>query len=163
MAVVMGATYPDLFAAVGVHSGLAYRAANDVVTAFAAMRGDVIATRAILRSSAMSEAFPLLRTIVFHGSADKTVHPKNAYPIISETAARADVRADLDEQGWAGGRAYLRKAFVGLDGHAAVEYWLVQDAGHSWCGGDPNGSFTERLGPNASAEMVRFFLASALT
>ena len=86
MAVVMGATYPDLYSAVGVHSGLAYRAANDVVTAFAAMRGDLSATQATSRSRVTSES-PLLRTIVFHGSADRTVHPRNADRIISAAAA----------------------------------------------------------------------------
>ena len=158
MAAVMGATYPDLYSAVGVHSGLAHRAANDVVTAFAAMRGDLSANQAISRSRATSES-PLLRTIVFHGSADRTVHPRNGDVIISATAA-FDAGPVVEDRGSAHGRSYVRTTFAGSGEKPAVEHWLIQDSGHAWCGGDPNGSFADGLGPNASAEMVRFFLAS---
>ena len=158
MAVVMGATYPDLYSAVGVHSGLAYRSANDVVTAFAAMRGDLRSTQVTSKSG---PPFEVPRTIVFHGSGDRTVHPINADQIIAAATARCDAVRSIEDVGSARGRTYIRTTFSGSDGETAAEHWLIQNSGHAWCGGDANGSFTDRLGPKASAEMVRFFLSSA--
>jgi len=160
MAVVMGATYPDLYSAIGVHSGLPYKAANDVVTAFAAMRGDLDAAVAISIGRAELDAGLSVRTIVFHGSADRTVDPANADRIIAAAAARHNARSSSKERGSEKGRTYIRVTFAGSDGCPAVEYWRVQDSGHAWSGGGPGGSFTDRQGPNASAEMVRFFLSS---
>lgn len=152
MAAVMGVTYPDLFAAIGVHSGLAYGSANDVMSAFSAMRGSPnVSPRARPRAAGGRP-----RTIVFQGSADQTVHPSNAERI----AAAADLRgAGIRESGSAGGRAYTRTVLTGADAIPAVEVWLIDGAGHAWSGGHPGGSYTDPQGPDASAEMVRFFLA----
>ena len=83
MAAVMGATYPDLYAAVGVHSGLPYKSAADVPSAFAAMRGDA-GPRGLRSPKSRSGANdgPRIRTIVFQGDADNIVHPSNAANIV---------------------------------------------------------------------------------
>lgn len=158
MAAVMGETYPDLYAGVGIHSGLAYGSANDAMTAFAAMRGNP-ALAAKSRPRAATKAEPRVRTIVFQGGADHVVHPSNADRIVA--AASADVvsgGARTDGSRSAGGRTYTRTVIASPDGGAAVEYWLVDGAGHAWSGGCPSGSYTDPDGPDASAEMVRFFL-----
>ena len=158
MAVVMGETYPDLYAAIGTHSGLPYRSANDVMSAFAAMRGEAgMPSLGNLRSRRAGE--PLVRTIVFQGSADPTVNPANANRIL-DTAGRRLGAAKREVGRVPSGRSYTRSVFPGLNGASAAEIWIVDGAGHAWSGGQPGGSYTDPEGPDASAEMVRFFLAS---
>ena len=151
MAAVLAATYPDVFAAAGVHSGLAHRSASDVLSAFAAMRGDG-ASGAGPATAGEGRA----RLIVFHGGADATVHPANA----GRVAAAAGYPAPpAIERGTAGGRRFARGVSAGSDGRPAFETWMVEGAGHAWSGGNPRGSYADAAGPDASAEMARFFLA----
>ncbi|MGX1305986.1 poly(hydroxyalkanoate) depolymerase family esterase [Amorphus suaedae] len=155
MAVVMGQTYPDLFAAVGAHSGLPYRAANDVISAFAAMRGQA-ADRGRSPTETGNFRDPT-RTIVFHGSADSTVHPSNGEMIAA--AVREAGEPSTSHGRSPGGRAYRRSVATGAGGVPVLEHWIVEGAGHAWAGGSAAGSFTDPKGPDASREMMRFFLA----
>lgn len=143
MAVVMGETYPKLFWAVGVHSGLPYQSASDVVSAFAAMRGD----------SSTTNAIPKLRTIVFHGDADGTVAPSNGASIVNGVAFSAADAEQVNGQ-------YTRRVARDSRGRPLFEHWLLHGGGHAWSGGNSTGSYTDSNGPNASAEMIRFFFAS---
>jgi poly(hydroxyalkanoate) depolymerase family esterase len=164
MAAIMGAMYPDLYAAVGIHSGLAHGAARDLESALTAMRqggpdpagpGDL-------------NAVGSLPTIVFHGDCDRTVHPRNGEQVL----AQALPRPAGDAQGSAnaaeslvsasrgqvpGGHAYTRSVYRDAGGHVVGERWVVHGAGHAWSGGSPAGSFTDPRGPDASKEMLRFF------
>ena len=153
MAVVMGAAYPELFAAVGVHSGLPYAAAGDLQSALAAMRG--VAKR---KPKPPRPAEGRVRTIVFHGARDKTVDPSNAEAILAD--ARRDLSGARDERrdGVAGGRAYVRTIVSDARGVAHAEAWVVEGLGHAWSGGSRDGSFADDRGPDASGEMLRFFL-----
>ncbi len=145
MAVVMGETYPELYSGVGVHSGLPYKSASDVVSAFAAMRGELQIT-AKLGS---------MRTIVFHGDADTTVVPLNASAIINgKSFSSEQTHRGVSNSG----RRYTRQVFEDKKGTLVAESWLIQGVGHAWAGGNPRGSFTDEAGPNASKEMLRFFL-----
>ena len=147
MAAVLGATWPDLFAAVGVHSGLAHGSASDVVSAFAAMRGEAAPPREDTSPASAD-------VIVFHGSADRTVHPSNAARVAG-TAGRPAHRSSGVAPG---GRRYERLVTEPSGTGPRVECWMVEGAGHAWSGGRPEGSYTDATGPDASAEMVRFFL-----
>jgi poly(hydroxyalkanoate) depolymerase family esterase len=153
MAVVMGATYPDLYAAVGVHSGLPYRSAADLPSAFAAMRGDAKRGPSA-NSRGTSEEGPRVRTIIFHGDADNIVHPSNATSMVdaeraSESIEHAKARHPT--------RAHTRRMTRDRNGAVVVEHWLVHGSGHAWSGGSPDGSYTDPHGPDASREMLRFF------
>jgi poly(hydroxyalkanoate) depolymerase family esterase len=157
MAAIMGETYPELYEAIGVHSGLAYASANDVMSAFTVMRGQMgIELPPSRHGAAGTEANP--RMIVFHGSADTTVHPSNAERII--TSQRESLgKSSRSEHGPSGDiRAYTRLVSERDDGTPEVECWMIQGAQHAWSGGHPGGSYTDPRGPNASAAMVRFFL-----
>jgi poly(hydroxyalkanoate) depolymerase family esterase len=160
MAAIMGETYPELYGAIGVHSGLAYGSANDVMSAFTAMRGQVGIDQApSSNGSGEPEAGP--RMIVFHGSADTTVHPSNAGRIIA-THGRTRGRTSRSEHGPSGEtRAYSRLVAEGDDGTHEMECWMIDGAQHAWAGGHPSGSYTDPRGPNASKAMVGFFLNGA--
>lgn len=151
MAVVLGRTYPEVFAAVGVHSGLPYRAAHDVGSAFAAMKGSAART---------TTADTLVPTIVFHGDRDHTVSVANGAAVIAQIGhAGVAVTKTTQETGTAaGGRSFTRTDYSDASGQVVVEDWRVHGGGHAWMGGSANGSYTDPQGPDASAEMLRFFL-----
>lgn len=156
MAAVMGATYPDLYAAVGVHSGLPYRSATDLPSAFAAMRGDAGPRgRRSRKSRGAADDSPRIRTIVFHGDADNIVHPSNAANMVEmERAVESLERAEARH---AAIRAHTRTVTRDKTGAVVVEQWLVHGSGHAWSGGSPDGTYTDPHGPDASQEMLRFF------
>lgn len=155
MALVMAETHPELYAAAGVHSGLAYRAAHDAPSALAAMRGQGDPLDVTPRPGAKARP----RVIVFHGSADPTVHPSNAERIVAASRA-SDPGTPLRTMpsGGDGSRAHTRAVVDGPDGRPALELWQIDGLGHAWSGGRSGGSFADPHGPDASAEMVRFFL-----
>jgi len=166
MAVILGKTYPDMFAAVGVHSGLPYGAAHDLPAALAAMHrpgtGDPRGQR-LESAQAWRNSVP---TIIFHGDRDTIVHPINGEQVATETAA-VDADESLRESPagvasrageTAGGYAYTCTTFKDDNERIVVEHWLVHGAAHAWFGGDPRGSYTDIQGPDASREMLRFFL-----
>ncbi len=148
---VMGHAYPDLFAAIGVHSGLAGGAAHDMPSAFAAMRQGAGGRRGSL----------VVPTIVFHGDRDPTVHPRNGDAVVAQSTAATVTRARTEDGQVPGGRGYVRTVHVGADDRTIAEHWLVRGGAHAWSGGSAGGSYTDPQGPDASAEMVRFFLEVA--
>lgn len=148
MAAILGQTYPELIAAVGVHSGLAAGAAHDLPSALAAMKQGGAES-----PTSQASGMP---TIVIHGDADSTVHPANAARIVAASAG-AQAQVEVQMLADAGGRACTRELHRWPDGRVVAEYWLVHGAGHAWSGGSRDGSFTDPLGPNASALMWGFF------
>lgn len=159
MAVILGATYPDVFAAVGSHSGLPYRAAHDVPSAFAAMGGHDVASAPIHDVPARKSA-TLTPLIVFQGDRDTTVVPSNADTLVRQAIGGAATPApEKHVSGGEGtGRVYTRSTYTTTAGDVLVEFWRIHGAGHAWSGGSVNGTYTDPQGPDASAEMVRFFL-----
>jgi poly(hydroxyalkanoate) depolymerase family esterase len=157
-AAIMGSTYPDLYAAVGVHSGLARGAASDIPSAFAAMRrGRSPVVREHGRSGG---AVP---TIVFHGDCDTTVNPVNGDQVIAQSKAAADLRTTVSRGEAPGGISYTRTVQSDESGRPILEQWVLHGAGHAWSGGSSAGSYTEPRGPDASREMMRFFLQRPTT
>jgi len=160
-AAIMGATYPDIYAAVGVHSGLACGAAIDLPSAFSAMRqGTSVVTNRSPRSFGFHGRDRLVPTIVFHGGKDLTVHPRNGNHVIeqSRSTRRRELRCVAQRGHVPGGHTYSRTSHFDESGRAMLEMWVVHGAGHAWSGGSPAGSYTDPRGPDASREMVRFFL-----
>ncbi|KQY86894.1 poly(hydroxyalkanoate) depolymerase family esterase [Pelomonas aquatica] len=151
MAAILATTHPDVFAAAGVHSGLAAGAARDLPGALAAMQGQGGGAPA-------GKAKSGVRLIVFHGDADATVHPRNADQVAAGHGADA-ISVDEQPSVTSGGRSCTRRLHKDAQGRVVTEQWLVHGAGHAWSGGDPAGSYADARGPDASAEMLRFFLA----
>ncbi|WP_426956138.1 extracellular catalytic domain type 1 short-chain-length polyhydroxyalkanoate depolymerase [Muricoccus radiodurans] len=149
-AAVMGAAFPDLYAGIGVHSGLACGAARDVPSAFAAMRNGGTAPSA--RTSGR-----ILRTIVFHADADATVHPVNGDQVVAQ-AGPSGLRLTERRGQVPGGRAFTRREHRDGEGRVMLEQWVIHGGGHAWSGGSADGSYTDPTGPDASRAMVRFFL-----
>ena len=153
MAAAMGATYPDLYAAVGIHSGLPHRSAADLPSAFAAMRGDTRRQgRQLRKSHGAGDDSPRIRTIVFHGDADNIVNPSNAANMVEARAGES-----IEKARHAAIRGHTRTVTRDKTGAVIVEQWLVHGSGHAWSGGSPDGTYTDPHGPDASREMLRFF------
>lgn len=170
MAVVLGETYPELFAGVGAHSGLPYGSAHDIPSAMAAMKGgrgampgpERVPEGAGGTRRKTVQAVPL---IVFHGDRDHTVQHRNGERIVRQAQeahaveAGGGLRVSTRAGVASGGRRFSRTVHTDSLGQARIESWTVHGAGHAWSGGHASGSYTDGAGPDASAEMVRFFLA----
>jgi poly(3-hydroxybutyrate) depolymerase len=151
MAAIMAATYPDLYAAVGVHSGLAPGNAHDLPSALQAMQGRGL-------GSGHGAAVHTIPLILFQGDQDTTVHPRNAEEFIRQWAGAPDHPPVAATQGQvAGGRGYSCAVYQNPSGQPFVEWWTIHGAKHAWSGGSRHGSFTDPAGPDASRELLRFF------
>lgn len=182
MAVIMGTLYPDLYAAVGVHSGLPYACAYDLPSALAAMKGGAATGLGASNGSAAGaisrpNAIPI---IVFHGDRDTTVHPRNGEKVVEQSVRRSAFEEACDRHaGLAAtampikhetsvrhgklpnGHAYTQTMHQNAEGRVVAEHWLIHGGAHAWSGGSKRGSYTDANGPNASQEMLRFFYAQA--
>jgi poly(hydroxyalkanoate) depolymerase family esterase len=157
-AAIMGATYDDLYAAVGVHSGLACGAAIDLPSAFVAMRqGGASDGRVTLNGR------PPVPTIVFHGDRDVTVHPINGEHVLEQSMKTTSTQKKVHRGRVFGGHAYTRTIHTDASGRGFFEHWSIHGAGHAWSGGSPAGSYTDPQGPDATREMLRFFFEHWLT
>jgi len=154
MAAILGATYPDLYAAIGVHSGLAPGSAHDMSSAFTAMRQGNHG--AASREEARGRTVP---TIIFHGDHDSTVHPRNGDNLLSRLTVGGDpsFKVSSRQGNVPGGHAFTTTSYKDLGGRSMVERWSIHGLGHAWSGGSYPGSYTDPKGPDASAEIVRFF------
>jgi poly(hydroxyalkanoate) depolymerase family esterase len=146
MAAIMIRTYPELYAAAGVHSGLPYGAARDLPSALAAMKGGKRTARPV-------DPAPQRPLIVFHGDADATVSPRNASELMQGFSKVSKA------PGAAGGSRACTVERMTAPGGVEGELWMIHGAAHAWAGGSRQGSYTDPSGPDASAEMLRFFLA----
>jgi poly(3-hydroxybutyrate) depolymerase len=169
---IMGATYPDLYAAIGVHSGLQYKAADNGTEALIVQKGggpDPDRQGRLAFLSARGEA-RILPTIVFHGEEDAVVDVVNAHQTLSQWAQTNDYAhdgsdndsitdepADAFREETSEGYDYVRHLYEHPEGGVIMEKWIVEELGHDWSGGDPEGSYADPEGPDASEEMLRFF------
>jgi poly(hydroxyalkanoate) depolymerase family esterase len=150
-AAIMGSAYADLYAAVGIHSGLAPGAAQDIPSAFAAMRRGARVRKGTGGTS-------IVPTIVFHGDQDRTVNPQNAELILAQfVPGREELEKRVEEDQVAGGYAYTRTRYIDQAGSVLLESWVVHGEAHAWSGGSREGSYTDPNGPDATREMLRFF------
>lgn len=177
MAAIVAAAYPEIFAAVGVHSGLPSGAARNVAEALAVMKSGVAGPAVHAKASRFGTASTApaaavrpetpVPTIVFHGDQDQTVHPRNGEQVIAavlgsaagvdESHAFPSGSARVEQGVSALGRRYTRSTHQGKNGNILAEHWLLHGAGHAWSGGQAKGSYTDANGPDATREMLRFF------
>jgi len=175
MASLVAAEYPELIAALGLHSGVVYRAASTVSDAFAVLRRGISDVEGSARKAyaGMADRARVMPAVIFHGTEDRTVSVVNGDQSVRQwlatdvLAAGGSLRADPDRptrvrQGRApGGRSFTVRSWDDVTGRVVVEYWRIDGMGHGWSGGSSAGSFTDRAGPDATAAMWQFFCTSA--
>ena len=152
-AAVMAMVYPDIYAAIGIHSGLACGSAGSASDAYTAMRRG--------SSTKPPRATHPLPIIVFHGDRDRTVSSVNGDQVLAQARPDAELNTSIVEGRSSGGMAYTQTVLTDPEGSWASEQWVLHGAGHAWSGGNPAGSHTDPTGPDASREMLRFFLSHA--
>jgi poly(hydroxyalkanoate) depolymerase family esterase len=169
MSVVLAATYPELFAAVGVHSAPPYRSATSPAGALAAMQGRALQPPV---EATATEAMPPM--IVFHGTLDGTVRSVNAQRVADQWLAyykrdaghRANTApigrprtatTDPPRPTTARSRRGYRVSRWYAGGQKVLELWIVEGLGHAWSGGSKSGTYSDTRGPRASTEMWKFF------
>jgi poly(hydroxyalkanoate) depolymerase family esterase len=151
-AAILGNAYPDIFAAIGVHSGLPVGGAQDIPSAFTAMRNGA--------SGKPHRVF--VPTIVFHGLSDNTVHPKNGRAVLDRALeVHPELTSKTVKVTASSGRTYRQTRHDLGCGRSMAEHWEIEGADHAWSGGQAGGSYTDPNGPDASREMLRFFLQHA--
>src|SRR5471030_612493 len=151
MAMIVGTLYPDVFAAVGVHSGLPYASAQDLPSALNAMKRGAGEVTHAPRSKG---GLPI---IVFHGDRDTTVHPRNGEDVMEQGLHGHTAAPSVQSGAVPNGHRYTQTTHRRADGAPLAEHWLVHGSGHAWSGGSARGSYTDDKGPDASREMMRFF------
>lgn len=143
MAAILGQNHGDLFAAIGVHSGLAAGSANNIAGAFSAMKNGG-------PGGASSRA---VRAICIHGDSDRTVGSINGVQVIEQALGGARLQKSRMKAG-----NHTRERWTDSEGRAQAEHWILHGSGHAWSGGSPMGSYTDPAGPSATEAMVSFFL-----
>jgi poly(3-hydroxybutyrate) depolymerase len=165
MAVIVGATYPDVFAAIGVHSGLEYAAATDETSALTASAsgGPSPTTQGDAAYAAMGAQERSVPVIVFHGDSDQVVNVTNGTQVVSQwtetdTRAKATVGTGVATMGSAGGKTFTHTTYAnGSSGKSLLELYIVHGLGHAWSGGSTAGSFTDPDAPDATSIIWQFF------
>ena len=148
MAAIVADLYPDIFAAAGIASG----AASNLPEALSAMKNGARVLGAVATHAPV-------RTIVFHGDQDLTVHARNGEQAFTSALRGGAGRPRVEQGATRSGRRYTRTVQGRADGTVLAEHWVVHGAGHAWFGGSAEGSYTDATGPDATAEMLRFFFA----
>ncbi|MGX0905031.1 poly(hydroxyalkanoate) depolymerase family esterase [Roseovarius sp. MBR-79] len=154
MAMILADVYPDVFTAAGAHSGLARGAAWDTLSAMSAMHNGGAPNGALV--PVIPPARPV-RRIIFQGAEDRTVNPLNAGFIVA-AGMGGEITPCKEVRRAVRGRDYCRSSYADPKGAVRIELWMIAGTGHAWSGGRAAGSYTDPKGPDASAQMVRFFL-----
>lgn len=172
MSVILGATYPDIFAAIGVHSGLVYQAASNAKIAARVMQrgGPDQVEQGHAAHRAMGSFARVVPTIVFQGTSDYVVNPINGSQVVQQwietnmLASNGSYAADFNNPSSTttgqvpGGRSYSIYTWNNSKGSEVQVYWEVNKLGHAWSGGNSGGSYTDPQGPNASHAIYTFFM-----
>jgi poly(3-hydroxybutyrate) depolymerase len=148
----MGATYNDLYAAVGIHSGLACGAATDMPSAFAAMRQGGGPGRRVISGNG-----PPVPAIIFHGDRDTTVHPNNGDQVLEQAIGTTSTKKAVHRGRIPGGHEYTRTTHSDAGGSEILEHWNIHGTAHAWSGGSPAGSYTDPRGTGCNEGNVAFF------
>jgi len=157
MAATMAVIYPELYAALGIHSGVPHGAARDFMSAMIAMQHGSMA------SYAAHPSHSTIPTIIFHGDQDGTVHSTHADQFMSRTqwpwVREADEERYTEVLPWQPGcYGYTRTVQLGAEKRIFSEQWMVHGGSHAWYGGDATGTYIDSNGPDAAREMMRFFI-----
>ena len=159
MAVNTAAAYPELYAAVAAHSGIAYRAAQTVPAALSVMKSGAADPDALagMLKAALGPHRPAL--IAIHGGADVVVVPANSRQLAAQWAGALGLGPAAESTSTEDGASFARTVYDDAGGAPQVELLIVAGVGHAWSGGSPEGTFTHAGSPDATAHILRFLLA----
>jgi poly(hydroxyalkanoate) depolymerase family esterase len=156
-AAILARAYPDLYAAVGLHSGPAPGNAIKLASARPVMQRSQFAITDNANAS-VDTALSIIPTIVFHGDQDTKVHPRNSEDVLSRSGAGKELERRRRQGRMPSGHAFSQTLYLDASKCAVMEHWIIHGLGHAWSGGSPVGSYTDPQGPDAAREMLRFFL-----
>jgi len=165
MAAILGATYPELFSGLAIHSGIAYGLATDMTQGLAAMRAPEGDAAALGKAAieAMGERRKPIPVIIVQGTKDPSVNPTNGGLLASQWRAvnglEETVAPILHFDGEGGRYSGEHVSWRGSNPKSIVDLWAIADLGHAWSGGSKDGTFTDDKGPNISQTIIDFFLA----
>jgi poly(hydroxyalkanoate) depolymerase family esterase len=172
ISVILGATYPDIFAAIGVHSGLEYRAAITLKSVLRVSQrgGPDPVQQGLLAYNAMGDFARVVPTIVFQGVNDYIVNSVNGDQVIQQWMRTDALASDgtydatfsspstVTNGKVPGGRVYTVYTWNDNNGNELQEYWKVNGLGHAWSGGSRGIAYSDHQGPDASLAMYTFFM-----
>ena len=172
MSVILGATYPDIFAAIGIHSGFEYQAlkSHRGALTISKRRGPDPLQQGLAAYEAMGSYARIVPTIVFHGTKDTVINITNGDQVVQQwmqtdmLASHDTYVADFNAPATATtykiptGYAYTVYTWQNSRGKTIQEYWKVNGLGHAWSGGNSSGSYTDSRGPSASEALYAFFM-----
>jgi len=166
MTSVMLATYPELFAAGAVIAGLPFGVASNVREALTGMQSS--RTRSptelgdlVRRASKHKGQWPKIS--VWHGSADRTVHPGNANEIVKQWLDVHRLPREPMSESMVDG--YPRQVWWDASGETVVESYTITDMAHGTPLGvadndkryGTKGAFMLEAGISSSYHIAKFF------
>lgn len=166
MATLVAVAYPETYNAIALHSGMEYRAADNVMEALAAMKdgGPDPRAQGAAALTAMGARAKVIPVLIVHGSKDTVVPPLHAAQLLVQwlvVNGAMDAPRDESSHVLEDGYRYTRAQYTNRDGRVVVESIVVAELGHAWSGGSAEGTYTDAKGPNATDEMIRFFRSAS--
>jgi poly(hydroxyalkanoate) depolymerase family esterase len=169
---ILGAAYPDVYAAIGIHSGAAYGGGEQGCLAEneAPAATNKLARAALAAMGARAHVMPV---IVFHGDRDDTIPYRCGQQALTQWLStdnlilKHDRRTTLSQTPTgasrstvAGGHAYTVLSYADKSGCVLAQLWTIHEMGHYWSGGstDPaSARYVDPRGPSAAAASWAFF------
>ena len=166
----LGVAYPDMYAAIGIHSGAGYLPGAYGCPPVSAGATETAARAAVAAMGSRARAMPV---IIFHGDRDATIPYRCGRQALAQWLAADDLilhrqhsapvpstPSGSTHAAVAGRRAYSVRFYAERPRCPIIELWSIHGMGHYWSGGSADPAslrYSDPTGPNASAASWAFF------